>query len=134
NLRVVIALRFQTGAAFGLDARKLELFGEDLRQLFHREIDFEDVRARSVAGLTGAVFVNVARRERCTRLAFPLANSSCIAAAEAEVRHFDLRDRNADKILPLLTDQLSLRDVLLQVLLDLAPDDLPKTKIILLDV
>ena len=104
------------------------------RELLHREIDFEDVRARRVAGLAGAVFVNVARSERCARLAFTLADAARVPASEAEGRHFDLRDRNADKILPLLTDQLSLRDVFLQVLLDLPPDDLPESKIILLDV
>ena len=82
----------------------------------------------------GAVFIDVARSERCARLAFTLADASGVAAAEAEVRHFDLRDRNADKILPLLPDQLSLRNVFLQVLLDLAPDDLPEAKVILFNV
>ena len=38
------------------------------------------------------------------------------------------------KSFPFLADQLSLRNVLLQVLLDPAPDDLPEPEIILFDV
>ena len=67
-------------------------------------------------------------------LAFALSDTAGIAAAEPEVRHFNLRDRDADIVFPLLPDQLTLRDVLLQVLLDLPPNDLPESKIILLDV
>src|SRR5436309_10050619 len=37
---------------------------------------------------------------------------------------FDLRDGDGDGVLPLLRDHLALRDVLAQVLLDLAADDL----------
>src|SRR5437667_1075073 len=90
--------------------------------------------AGRISGFAVAVFIHVARGERSSRLAFTLADTAGIAAAEAEVRQLDLRDRNADEILPLLTDQLSLRNVSLQVLLDLAADDLPESKIILLDV
>src|SRR5437867_9464480 len=134
DLRIVIAFGLQARAAFGLDTRKLELFGEDLRQFFHGEIHFQDVRAGRVTGLAVAVFVHIAGCERSSRLAFTLADTARVTAAEAEVGHFDLRDRNADEILPLLSDQLSLRYIFLQVLLDLAPDDLPESKIILLDV
>src|SRR5262249_19788737 len=80
------------------------------------------------------VFVYVARREGCSRFAFTLSDTACVAASEAEAGHLDLRDRNADKILPLFADQFSLRDVLLQVLLDLAPDDLPESQVVLFDI
>src|SRR5436190_823893 len=90
--------------------------------------------AGRISGFAVAVFIHVARGQRSSRLAFTLADTAGIAAAEAEVRQLDLRDRNADEILPLLADQLSLRNVSLQVLLDLAADDLPESKIILLDV
>ena len=80
-------------AALGLDARQFEFFAEDLREFFHREIDFEDVPAGSVAGLARAVFVDVAGRQRRAGIAFALADAAGVAAAEAEVRHFDLRDR-----------------------------------------
>ena len=61
NLRVMVAFGFDFIRAFRLDAGKFELFGENLRQFFHGEIDFEDVRARRVAGLASAVVVNVPR-------------------------------------------------------------------------
>ena len=41
---------------------------------------------------------------------------------------------NADEVLSLLADQFALRNVLLQVLLDLAANDLPEPKIILFDI
>src|SRR5215813_2667014 len=90
--------------------------------------------AGSITGLAFTVFVNVARRERRSRFSFTLSDAAGIAASEAEAGHFDLRDRNADKVFPLLTDQFSLRNVLLQVLLDLSPDDLPESQVILFDI
>ena len=92
------------------------------------------MRSRRISGFAIAVLVDIAGSERRAELAFTLSDAAGVAAPEAEVGHFDLRDRNADKILPLLPDQLSLRNVFLQVLLDLAPDDLPEAKVILLDV
>src|SRR5215831_16224097 len=90
--------------------------------------------AGSITGLAFAVFVNVARRERRSRFSFTLSDTAGVAASEAEAGHFDLRDRNADKILSFFADQFSLRNVLLQVLLDLAADDLPESQVILLDI
>src|SRR5215471_171634 len=130
----MVAFRFETGAAFGFDARQFQLFGENLSEFLHRQIDFEDMRSGRVAGLAVAPIVNVARRQRSSRFAFALTDTTRVPPAEAEVRHFDLRDRNADVVLPLFPDQLALRDVLLQVVLDFAPDNLPKPEIILLDV
>src|SRR5262245_60772112 len=90
--------------------------------------------ARRVAGLTGAVFIDVAGSQRRSRVAFALPNATGVAAPESEVWHFDLGDRDADKIFSLLTDQFALRNILLQVLLDLAPYDLPETEIILFNI
>src|SRR5262249_40091754 len=95
---------------------------------------FEDMRAGRISGFALPVFIHIARGERSSRLAFTLADTARVAAAGAEVRQFDLRDRNADEVLPLLTQQPSPRNVFLEVLLDLAADDLPESKIILLDV
>src|SRR5215469_1425889 len=122
----MVAFRFETGAAFGFDARQFQLFGEDLREFLHRQIDFQDMRSGRVAGLAVALFVNVTRRQWCSGFAFALTDTTRVPAAEAEVRHFDLRDRNADVVLPLFPDEFALRDVLFQVLLDLAPDNLPE--------
>src|SRR5689334_18541681 len=104
----MIPFGLQAGAAFRLDARQFEFFGKDLRQLLHREIDFEDMRAGSVSGLPVAVFVNIARTKWSTGLTFTLADTAGIAAAEPEVGHFDLWNGDADEVLALLADQLSL--------------------------
>src|SRR5262245_13313411 len=130
----MIAFGLEASTALRLDTRQFQLLRKNLRKFLHREVDFEDVSAGSIAGLALAVFVYVARREGCSRFAFTLSDTACVAASEAEARHLDLRDRNADKILPLFADQFSLRDVLLQVLLDLAPDDLPESQVVLFDI
>src|SRR5437879_11786198 len=127
----MIAFGLDLRAALGLNSRQFELFREDLRKLVHGEIHFKDVAARSIAGLTRAVLIHIAGSQRLTGLALALSDAASVAAAEAEVRHFDLRDRNADKVLSLFTDQLALRNVFLQVLLAAAPDALPKAEIVL---
>ena len=69
------------------------------------------------------------------RLQFALALSDAVLAlAEAEGRQLDLRNRDADEVLPLLADHFAVGDVLLQILLDAASDDLPEPKMILFDV
>src|SRR5262245_32846136 len=130
----MVAFSLETSTALRLDPRQFQLFRKDLRKLLHGEVDFKDVSAGSITGLTLAVFVNVARRERRSGFSFTLSDTAGVAASESEAGHFDLWDRNADKILPFFADQFSLRDVLLQVLLDLAPDDLPKSQVILFDI
>src|SRR5262245_44786864 len=127
----MIAFGLDLRAALGLNARKFELFREDLRELIHGEIHFENVAAGSIAGLAAAVFIHVAGSQRLAGFTFTLSDAAGVTAAEAEVRHFNLRYRDADKVLSLFADQLALRDVLLQVLFDAAPDNLPKAKIIL---
>src|SRR5215510_242287 len=130
----MVAFSLETSAALGLDPRQFQLFRKDLRKLLHREVDFKDVSAQSITGLALAVFVDVARRERRSGFSFTLSDTTGVAASESEAGHFDLWYRNADKILPFFADQFSLRDVLLQVLLDLAPDDLPKSQVVLFDI
>src|SRR5215831_3406040 len=130
----MIAFRLQAGAALRLDPWQLQLFGKNLRKFFHRQVDFEDVGARRVPGFTVAVLVDIAWSERGAGLAFALTDATGVPAAEAEVRHFDLRDRDADVVLTPFADQLTLRDVFLQVLFDLAPNNLSEAEIILLDI
>src|SRR5262245_11152584 len=91
-------------AAFGLDTRQLELLSQNLSELFHGQIDFKDVAAGRVTGLSVAVFIHIAGCERLAWFAFTLTDAAGVAAAETEVRHFDLGNRNADEILPLLAD------------------------------
>src|SRR5437870_4030451 len=130
----MIAFGLDLRAALGLNSRQLELFRKNLCELIHGEIDFKDVAARSITGLTCAVLIYIAWGQRLAGFTFALSDAAGVAAAEAEVRHFDLGDRDADEILSLFADQFTLRNVFLQVLLDAAADDLPEPKIILLNV
>ena len=54
--------------------------------------------------------------------------------AEAEARDVDLRDRDGDDVFALLTEKLALGDVLLEVLTDLAADDVAEPGMILIDL
>ena len=123
NLRVLVALGADAIGSLRLDAREFEFLAENLRELFHREIHFEDMRAGSVARRAGPARYSP----------FALADA-VLALAEAEARQFDLRHRNADEVLPLLADHFAVGDVLLQVLLDASAHDLPEPKMILFDV
>ena len=67
-------------------------------------------------------------------IAFALSHAAGVSPAESEIRHFDLRYRDADVVFSLFADQLSLRDVFLQVLLDLAPHDLAEAQVVLFDI
>src|SRR5262245_50287114 len=90
--------------------------------------------AGCVARLAVAVFIDIAGGEGSAWFAFALSDSSRIAAAEPEIRHFDLRNGDADEVFSLLAEQFALRDVLLQVLFDLAPHDLTESEVILFDI
>ncbi len=50
NPRVAVFLLDDVGPALGLDARQRELFGHDLGQLVHRQLDFKDVLPGCVTG------------------------------------------------------------------------------------
>src|SRR5262249_39412285 len=60
-------------AAARLDARQGQLLAEDLGHLLHRQVDFQDVSARLVAG---AGRVSFRRRERIAGLALSLADAA----------------------------------------------------------
>src|SRR5260221_549003 len=64
-------------------------------------------------------------------LAFPLPGASTLAFAEREVRDVDLRDGDRHQILAFSSDELSLRDVLSQVLTDLTAHDRAEAGMIL---
>src|SRR5262249_49061704 len=91
-----------------LDAGQSQLLAEDLSHLLHRQLDFEDVAARLVAG-AGTVAL-LRRAERLADVAFALADATGALAAVAELRNLDLRQRDADKVAPLLADQLAAAD------------------------
>src|SRR5262249_52565123 len=112
-----------------LDVGQLELLAEDLREVFERDLDLEHVLARVLARLA----LTALARHRLALLAVSLADAPLLVLAEAEPRQHDLRHRDADVLLPLLADQLARRDEALQVLFDLAADDLAEPRVILVD-
>src|SRR5690606_18363331 len=114
---VAVARDGQRLCALWLDARQLEL---------------PDVVPRRVAGLARAVRVAV-RAQRRARLALALADAAQVTAAVAEVRQLDLRQRDRDQLLAPPPDQLASGEMPLEVLLDLAADDVLEPPAIALD-
>ncbi len=86
-----------------------------------------------VAGLAVAVGVGIALAEAVADVARPLPDPAAVLAAEAEARDVDLRQGDGDEILPLAADQLALRDVLAQVLLDLPAHDIAEAAVVGVD-
>src|SRR5207253_4178728 len=103
-----------------LDARQGQLLAEDGGQLVHAQLDFQDVAARLVAG--SPLAVGLRRAERLADVAVALAGAAVALVAEAELRNVDLRQRDADQVLALLSNHLAATDVLAQVALHLAAD------------
>src|SRR6185369_12957134 len=97
-----------------------------------RDVHLEDVLALALPGVPPAVAL-LRGRERIARIALALADAALLLLAEAEVRDVDGRHGDRDELLPLLADHLSLLDVLLEVVLDAAPDDVAEARVVLLD-
>jgi hypothetical protein len=97
------------------DARQLQLLAEDRSQLVQRDLDLQHVLARQEARLAA---------ERRAEVPLALADPSHLARAEAEAGDLDLRQRDRDEVPPLAADELALRHVLPEVLLDRAAHDL----------
>src|SRR5690606_28178833 len=129
---VAVARDGQRLCALWLDARQLELLAHQLGQLLDGELDLADVVPRRVAGLARAVRVAV-RAQRRARLALALADAAQVTAAVAEVRQLDLRQRDRDQLLAPPPDQLASGEMPLEVLLDLAADDVLEPPAIALD-
>src|SRR5262249_11745264 len=86
------------------------------------------------AGLAGSGGVTFFSGERIARIAVALRHTAGLLVAEAEPRDADLGDGDGDGLLALAPDELARRDVLPQVLTDLAPNDLTKTPVVLVDL
>src|SRR5580704_3765667 len=130
---VAVLLRDDPLLALGLDAGELQLLAHDLRQLLQRQLDLQGVLARLVAGLAAAVGVGIALAQAVADVALPLPDAAPILAAEAEPGDVDLRQGDGDQVLALAADQLALRDVLAQVLLDLAAHDVAEAAVVGID-
>ena len=127
---VFVLLRDDPLLALGLDARELQLLAHDLRQLLQRQLDLQRVFARLIAGLARPVGVRIALAQAVAHVALPLPHAAAILAAEPEARPVDLRQRDRDQVLALPPDQLALRDVLAQVLLDLPAHDVAEAAMV----
>ena len=96
---------------------------EDRGQLVHGQLDLEDVLPGCIAGARARLAVARAADRRAD-VARALAHSAAVLGPVAELGDLDLRQGDRDELAPGLADQLAVRDVLTQVGLDLAPDDL----------
>src|SRR5205085_2035185 len=106
-----------------LDVGQLELLAEDLRELGELDVDLEEVLARSVARARALAGLAVAA-DRLADLAVSLADAALLLRAVLEAGELDLREGDRDEVLALLPEELSLGDVLAQLLLDLPAHDL----------
>src|SRR6201999_3202803 len=98
-----------------------------------RQLDLERVVARLIARLARAVGVGIALAEAVADVALPLPHAALVLAAEAEARDVDLRQRDRHLVLALAPDELALRDVLAQVLLDLPAHDVAEAAVVGVD-
>src|SRR5262249_44269293 len=95
------------------------------------QLDLEDVAARLVA--RPGVALALRRGQRVADVAVALAGAAGALLAVAELRDLDLRQGDANEVLPLFADHLAAADVLRQVALDLAADDLLEPLMVALD-
>ena len=79
---------------------------------------------RRIAGLAGALLLLAGAADRGADVARPLPDAARVLGPVAELGDIDLRQRDRDQLAPGLADHLAVGDVLPQVGLDLAPDDL----------
>ena len=92
-------------------------------QVVHGQLDLEDVMPGRITGAGTAIAVAGAADRRAD-VAGPLADSAAVLGPVAKLGDLDLRQGDRDELAPGLADQLAVRDVLTQVRLDLAADDL----------
>src|SRR5690606_30226501 len=134
DARVLVLPRDDLLGALGLDARQLELLRHDLGELLQRYLDVEQVVARAIARLLALPRLLLALTERVADLTVALPHAALLLVAVLEVRDVDARDRDRDRVLALARDHLALGDVLAQVLLDLAADDLTEPAVVEIDL
>ena len=116
-------------------SRQLELLAEDLGQLVERDLDLEHVLARALARLALRPAAPRPAAERVAGLAVALARrrpAACRRSGSAGCRSAAAGSRRVS--LPFFADHLALRDVLAQVLFDLAADDLAEAAVVVIDL
>src|SRR5262249_40427698 len=111
-----------------LDTRQGQFLAEDGGHLLHGQLDLEDMAARLVAGAAAGLLW--ARAQRLTGLPVPLSHSAGALGPIAELGNVDLRQRDGHQVLALLADHLATADVLGQIALDLAADELAEALVV----
>src|SRR5690606_25951522 len=115
---------------------QLQHLPQHLGQLVEGDLDLQPVLARIGACLAGAALAlaDAAGLQHVPGVAVAHAGAAGVPMVEHEVGEIDGGHRDGDGVLALLADHLPLGDVSLQVLLDLAPDDLPEAGVVLFDL
>ena len=121
---VLVLLLDDVGPSLGLDPGQGEPLAEDLRQLVEGQLDLEDVVPGGLAGAAGRRRRLARAADRGADVARPLPDAAAALGPVAELGDVDLRQGDRDQLAPGLADHLAVRDVLPQVGLDLAADDL----------
>jgi len=132
NAAVFVARGRDAMLALGFDAREFQLFGEDFGELVEREVDLHDVLAGFGAALRFAL-AGLALADDVAFLAVAGANAAGVVAV-AEMRQLDPAHGDADEVLALLADQLTLGEELPQVVADASLDDLAEALVIFFDL
>src|SRR5687768_14897878 len=100
--------------ALGLDARELQFFRQDFRQLIKREIDLHDVLPRLGASLRAFALTFA---DDVTFFAVARPDAAGVIPV-AKVREVDAAHGDGDEMLAFLADQFTLGEELAQVLPD----------------
>src|SRR5207247_2103067 len=112
--------------ALVFNPRQLQLLAQDRCQFIECDFDFEGVLTSVFTGFARAVLAVAVATDRIARFTVALSYAARLSLAKAKLRDIDLWNRDADSVLALPCDQFAVGDVLLEVLTDLAPDDIPE--------
>jgi phosphohistidine swiveling domain-containing protein len=129
----VVTIDGSTGNVYAgeIPTIEAEFFAENRGQFLHREIDFEDMPTGRIARPAFARLLG--RCQGIARIAVSLPGAAGAFLSVPELRDLDLRQRNADQMLPFLANQLAPRDVFGKVGFHLAAYDLAETLMITID-
>jgi len=133
HAHVAIALIDDAALAFVFDVGQRQLFAQDARQLVERDLDLQRVLAGALARLLALTGLRLALAKRIPRVALALSHATLLVAV-AKARDVDLRNRNGNYILALAAQQLTLGDVLAQILADFTANDMAEAPVILVDL
>jgi hypothetical protein len=92
------------------------------------------VLARILPGFAFPVLVTLFTADGIADVPLPLSDATLLPIAETEARDVDLGNGNRDEILAFSSDELAVGDVFAKVLPNLTADDIPKARMILINL